>query len=101
MELGLVQARQLIYDALDTLNDELPDEEKVELAESTALFGPSSFIDSLSLVSLIVDVETALNQLMGRHVSLTDERAMDRDVLPFSTVATLAEYIVELTSDNL
>jgi hypothetical protein len=47
-------------------------------------------------VSLVVEVETLLNNRHGIDVVLADERAMARDVLPFTNVGTLRDYIVEL-----
>jgi hypothetical protein len=46
-------------------------------------------------VSVIVDVETAVADELGRAVSLTDDTAMTQEVSPFSNVTTLADYIVQ------
>ena len=51
-------------------------------------------LDSLSLVSVIVDVETAVADELGKAVSLTDDKAMTQDISPFSDVATLARYVI-------
>jgi len=61
--------------------------------QTTQLFGPGSFLDSLTLVSLIVDVEQKLAEEYGINVALADERAMSLEKSPFRTIGTLADYI--------
>ena len=94
------QVEEMILTALRDVNDELPDDEKVEITPTTALFGPDAKIDSLSLVSLIVDVETALNVDHDLPISLTDDRAMTREVSPFDDVQALKDYILELAAEH-
>lgn len=91
---------ELILRALSELNEERPEAERVELSLDTALFGPDAAIDSLSLVSLIVDVETALNIDHDLPISLTDDRAMTREVSPFDSVRALRDYILELAAEQ-
>jgi acyl carrier protein len=93
-----VAAEQLVLTALVALNDELPADEQVAVSADTVLFGVDAQIDSLSLVSVIVDVETALNDI-GMDVSLTDDRAMGRAISPFTDVRALTTYILELADE--
>ena len=94
------KVEEIILAALADVNDEQPDDEKFEVGPSTALFGADAEIDSLSLVSLIVDVETALNVDFDLPVSLTDDRAMTREVSPFTDVQALKDYILELAAEH-
>lgn len=94
------KVEEIILAALTDVNDEQDDAEKFEVSTSTALFGPDAEIDSLSLVSLIVDVETALNVDFDLPVSLTDDRAMTREVSPFTDVQALKDYILELAAEH-
>ena len=61
--------------------------------ESTYLLGHRSVIDSLGLVTLIIDVEQKLSDEYGISITIADERAMSRERSPFRTVKTLSEYI--------
>lgn len=61
--------------------------------EQAVLFGEKGALDSLALVSLIVDVEEALTDRTGIAVSLADERAMARFRNPFRTIGSFADYI--------
>lgn len=88
----------LILKALEDLNEELPAGRKLDVNPDTPLFGVDAQLDSLALVSLVVEVELAINTRLGLDLSLADERAMSRPVLPFTSVRTLRDYILELAS---
>ena len=90
----------MILNALGTLNEELPPEQQIEVRSTTVLFGVDAEIDSLALVSLVVDVESELHSRLGLDIALVDDRAMNRDVLPFTNVQTLRDYIVELAAEQ-
>lgn len=94
------QVEEMILTALADVNEELADDEKIAVGPDTPLFGGDAQIDSLSLVSLIVDVETALNVDHDLPISLTDDRAMTREVSPFTDVQALKEYILELAAEQ-
>ena len=89
----------LVFEALETLNTELPSDQQVAINATTALFGADATLDSLSLVSVIVDVETGLTLRFEREISLTDDRAMAREVSPFTDVSALVDYILELLAE--
>ena len=90
------EVEQLIMEALNELNDEFPDDEKIIINSDAILFGKDSQIDSLSLVSLIVSIESKLCSILDRDLSLTDDRAMTRLESPFLNVQTLKNYILEI-----
>ena len=87
----------IIFAALAALNAERAPDDQIEISEKTLLFGTGSRLDSLQLVSLITDVEVALNTEHGLEVSLADDRALERPQSPYTTVATLRDYVLELT----
>ena len=93
------QVQATIFKALEDINDERPNEAKLQITPETSLFGKNSELDSLSLVSLIVDVEETISKASGRQISLTDDRALEQSVSPFTTVRTLTEYILQLLSE--
>ena len=66
---------------------------RIRKGEDTVLIGSGAKLDSLNLVSLIVDIEKGLSDKLGIEVSLTDENAMSQQKSPFRTVKTLADYI--------
>jgi acyl carrier protein len=63
------------------------------LDESISLIGPAAVLDSLGLVTLLVDLEQRLEDEYGLSLTLADERAMSQKHSPFRTVRSLADYI--------
>lgn len=88
-----------IFQALNNINDERGPDEQLKVGPETRLIGSDAVLDSLGLVSVIIDVEAAISAASGRDLSLTDDRAMDQAVSPFSDVRTLTEYIILLLSE--
>jgi hypothetical protein len=66
----------------------------------TKLFGGSGVLQSMSLVSLIVDLEQKTSERFGKELVLADEKAMSRRTSPFRNVESLALYIQELLEDS-
>jgi acyl carrier protein len=87
---------EIIHAALRSLNDELTADKRVPVAAETRLFGTDALLDSLSLVSRIVDVESGVSDRFAKSVSLTDDEAMGQAVSPFASVAALTDYVVKL-----
>jgi len=82
----------LIVSAVKELGEQDHVELPADLALSTPLFGESGFLDSMSLVSLVVAVEQAIEDEFGKAVSLADEKALSRHHSPYRTIGSLAEY---------
>lgn len=89
----------IILQALSNVNDERGPDEQLTVGLDTRLFGTDAVLDSLSLVSVIVDVEGAVSEQAGREISLTDDRAMSQEVSPFTDVNALTAYIQLLLSE--
>ena len=68
------QIEAIIFAALAALNAERAPNDQIEVSEKTLLFGAGSRLDSLQLVSLITDVEVALNTDTASRSSLADDR---------------------------
>lgn len=91
---------EIIIRALENLNSELTDDRKIDVGLDTPLFGPNATLDSLSLVSVIVDVEMDVSDALNKSISLTDDRAMSQEISPFDSVQTLLNYIMTLAKDG-
>ena len=90
----------IIFNAIAALNAERADDAQIKVSPATPLFGTDSEIDSLEFVSVITDVETALNVDHGLSVPLADDRALSRPQSPYETVATLRDYVMEVIEDR-
>ena len=91
---------KIILDSLETINEVRDEGEKLKFDCNSKLFGVGCPIDSLSLVSLIVDVEAEVNQIVENPISLMDDKAVMRKKSPFESVANLTEYIQELIGNE-
>jgi hypothetical protein len=89
----------IVLNALETINEERDADDKLVVTPNTRLFGADAELDSLALVSVIVDVEEGVSNAAGRPVALTDDRAMSREVSPFTDVQALTAYVVELLAE--
>ena len=89
----------IILQALKNINEERGPDDQLKIDLNTQLFGVEAALDSLSLVSVIVDIESALSEQSGHEISLTDDRAMNQEVSPFNDVNSLTAYIELLMSE--
>lgn len=87
---------EIILSSLRELSDEKASDKTVEVSEETNLYGPDPSLDSLGLVTLLIDVEQRINDEFDVLISLTDEKAVSQKKSPFRTVQTLADYICML-----
>jgi D-alanine--poly(phosphoribitol) ligase subunit 2 len=91
---------QAIFSAIDDFNLQRGGEEVLEKSLDTPLFGKSSKLDSIGLVTLLVAVEERLEEEFGLALTIADEKAMSQKHSPFKTVATLAHYISLLMQEQ-
>ncbi len=91
---------QTIFDVVEEINMELPKEQLMEKSEDFVLFGQSSKLDSLGLVTFIVAIEQKFQEDLGVVITLADERALSQKRSPFATIGTLADYAFTLLKEN-
>ncbi len=63
--------------------------------EETRLIGGNSPLDSIALVSLIMELEQQIDERFDVTTTLTDDQAMSEKRSPFRTVGALASLIVQ------
>lgn len=66
----------------------------------TVLFGRDGLLDSVALVSFILDLEEAIRAACGVSITLADERAMSQSRSPFRRVSSLADYAAQLIAEQ-
>lgn len=71
-----------------------------DITPDTRLVGRSAVLDSLGLVTLIVDLEQRLETDFGVSLSLANERAMSQTKSPFRSVESLTDYVCELLAES-
>ena len=84
---------ELIYSIIDDHNKLNPDDLKLEKSLDTELLGSNGNLDSLGLVSFLVDVENIIKRNIVTQVSVIDEVLFLDENGPYSNIATLTDYI--------
>lgn len=97
--MDLDEAVDLIAQGYQRVADEAGLDAPSVVDSDTPLVGPDSVLDSMALVSLVLDVEQRLDEERGHAVSLMDERALSRSHSPFRTIGSLAAYVCESIGD--
>ena len=70
------------------------------LGEDVVFVGNDAILDSLGVVSLIVEVEQRLEQEHDILVTLANDKAMSQRNSPFRTAGVLAEYVCTLVQEG-
>lgn len=86
-------AQEIINIAIDEVNEDSTDGSTINKDQSTALLGPDSSIDSLSLVRLLVTVERLIEEKTEKSIVIVDETAFEAEQSPFATVGSLTRHI--------
>ena len=88
---------KIVLDAIrDYLDSQDDDSSQVEVKEEMILFGDYAVIDSLGLVSIIVDIEMQFRDEGFDEFTLTSGEILTRTDSPFQTASTLINFISEL-----
>jgi hypothetical protein len=99
----MITRDRLIDVLLETLERHFNEmNEVVDLSskENVKLFGGDGLLDSIGLVSYIVEVEENLQEVFGVSIILADEKAMSKRTSPFARISYLADYILEAISSE-
>ena len=89
----------IVCDAIDEINENYPDNSKINKESKTILFGGGSSLDSLGLVNLIVAIEQNIEDELDVNISIANEKAMSQKSSPFKTIESLVEYIFKLIKE--
>jgi len=82
---------QALYRAVSQTNEALADSDKLACEETEQILGDGAKLDSLGFVSLMVAIETELEELAGSCPSLAEELS-DPDV-GVTTLGDLADWV--------
>jgi len=90
------QALQLVYDAIDAVNPQLPRSRRLAKSPDTIIVGPSGSLDSLGIVNLVIALEERASETIGAAVRLFDDTAFIDAAGPFRSVDSLARHLATL-----
>ena len=94
-----VEIEAVVLQAMRTLNLARRPEGLLQVSPTAPLFGAGSPLDSMGLLTLLIEVEEAL-QDAGEDVTLSDARAVSRDRSPFRDVPSLVDFISGLIAER-
>ena len=92
--MGKREIEEIIYRAIDELNEDLSEQNQLEKSKSTVLLGKGSQIDSLGFVNFIASIEDYIEEETGLVLTLVNENSISVEPSPFRTIETLVEYIL-------
>jgi hypothetical protein len=67
--------------------------------DDTVLVGKDAVLDSLGVVSLIVEVEQRIESAHGVSVTLANDRAMSQRNSPFRTMGVLTDHLLSTIAE--
>jgi acyl carrier protein len=92
--MDLSSAQSVVIRAIRTVFEQNGDPVPQNLSSDTVLVGPDAVIDSLGVVSLIVEVEQIVEAEHGTSIILANDKAMSAKNSPFRTVGVLSEHVI-------
>jgi len=90
----------VIYQAIDDVNQQLPKDRRLTKSPGADLYSPSSPLDSLGAVNLILAVEERIEEEFGVAVNIADRVVSNRDNNPFRSVSTLSDYLESILQER-
>jgi len=81
--------------AVSELNEELEYDHLNELHNETPIFEGELALDSLSLVSLIVDIEDKISDAYDCDVVLASDKAMSMLNSPYRNIGSLVAFVLD------
>ena len=90
---------KVVMDQVEVYNANLDTPVDLKDGEATILFGGGGVLQSVDFVSLVLDIEEAIEDACGTAITLADEKALSQKNSPFRTVGTLSEYIAVLLEE--
>lgn len=91
-----IEVENLIMSILKEFIEENDIEFIGELNTETRLIGSSGFLDSMDLVSFIVELEEGISDKFSLDIELANDSAMSSRTSPFVNVSILSDYILKI-----
>lgn len=92
-------ALNIVYASLQEVFAQTGLDAPTALSEETVLVGKDAVLDSLGVVSLIVEVEQRVEGEHGASVTLANDKAMSQRNSPFRTVGVLTDHLVAMVAE--
>ena len=91
---------ELVKEKVKEIGEEKNNKALINCNEHTSLYSPKGYLDSLTLVFLISEIEEEIENRYKTIITLADEKAMSQKISPFRSVNSLVNYIFKLLKEN-
>ena len=88
--------RNIVLEAIDDLNEQLPSDRQVGNSNETALFGKFGAVDSFGLVNLLVAIEERVDHEFGISIIIADLNMIAWDSNPFKSIGNLIDHVTSI-----
>jgi acyl carrier protein len=92
--------QQIVIDTLSAILVQRGTPPPPTLDRDTPIFGLNGLLDSIGVVTLMVDLEQNLSDRLSLAVRIADDRAMSQRSSPFRTVGTLTDFIASQLAET-
>ena len=96
---GANGARQIVFDVIDEMNHEFPEQEGLNKSPSTVLYGPGGSLDSLGLVDLVMRIQEAIFEEYDVAIAVANEQVLSSEESPLRTVESLIQHVEGLLAN--
>ena len=84
---------EIVYSAIEFLNEELAGKESLKPQGETILVGSDSDLSSLQIINLVIRVEEEITTFSGVDIKLTDDESIFNPDGPLRTVKAFIDYL--------
>ena len=84
---------ELIFAAITEVNIQQPPEYQLKLNKDEFLISDKSCIDSLGLITLLINIEEKVSNKFKKNLNLLDEKYISEENTPFKTLGSLASWL--------
>ncbi|MBO9338712.1 MAG: hypothetical protein J7464_08380 [Chloroflexus sp.] len=100
LPISRIELSNLVIDSLRDILEQSDRPIPTNLDEHTLLFGKGALLDSLALVTMVVELEQRIEEQFGLTLTLADDRAMSQRNSPFRSVGALVDYLEQLIGEE-
>ena len=84
---------KIIFTSIKEVNENQPSDNRLKLKKDEFLVSDKSKIDSLGLITLLVNIEDKINKTYNVDLNLLEENFISDEKTPFQTIDNLAEWL--------
>jgi len=84
---------EIIFSAIKEVNKQQPPEYQLNLDKNEFLISDKSSLDSLGLITLLINIEEKISKKFKINLNLLDEELISEKNTPFETLASLAAWL--------